>query len=112
MERHRRRAFRVPSITRPRRTVVGMEAIVCDARERGVSIRRRLVELGVDVEVATLAAGDYAIGQTVLVERKTVSDLHLTIITGRFWLQIGRLRRGALAPYLLVEGVDLDAGPL
>src|SRR3954447_11648519 len=89
-----------------------MAPIVCDARERGGHLRVRLAQLGVDVEIAELAAGDYAIGRTVLVERKTIRDLHLTIATGRFWFQVGRLRLGSLDPYLLVEGRDLDDGPL
>jgi len=87
-----------------------MAAIVCDARETRSSIPARLRELGLDVEFADLAAGDYAIGRTVIVERKTVRDLHGTIITGRFWIQVGRLRVGTLDPYLLVEGANLDAG--
>jgi ERCC4-type nuclease len=54
---------------------------------------------------------DYIAG-AALVERKSVRDLHLAIIQGRFWPQIGRLSRTTMRPYLLVEGTDLDAGPL
>lgn len=57
-----------------------------------------------------LAVGDYLVGRAV-VERKSVEDLHLAIIKGRFWPQIGRLTRTS-RPLLLVEGPDLDAGPL
>ena len=48
----------------------------------------------------------------MLVERKTVPDLHLSLERGRLWRQIGRLRRAAALPYLLVEGHDLDAGSI
>jgi Fanconi anemia group M protein len=59
-----------------------------------------------------LAVGDYAIGDGVLVERKTVGDLHRSVVRGRFWFQVGRLRRAGPVPYLLVEGADLDDGTL
>ena len=62
--------------------------------------------------MTALGVGDYAIGRTVVVERKRVDDLHGSVIRGRFWAQIGRLRVSVLDPYLLVEGPDLDDGPL
>src|SRR5436190_23990646 len=62
-------------------------------------------------EIRSLPLADYEAG-LALVERKSVFDLHAAIIEGRFWPQIGRLSRTARRPYLLVEGVDLDAGPL
>ena len=58
-----------------------------------------------------LPVGDYDVGSS-LVERKSVRDLHLSIVKGRFWPQIGRLAGCRRTPYLLVEGSDLDAGPL
>jgi len=85
--------------------------IVVDVYERESRLRRALDELGVEVEVRRLRTGDYVTGHA-LVERKSVRDLHLAIIGGRFWPQIGRLRRTRAMPYLLVEGEDLDAGPL
>lgn len=47
-----------------------------------------------------------------MVERKTVRGMHLAIVGGTFWPQLGRLRKSAHVPYLLVEGWDLDNGPL
>jgi ERCC4-type nuclease len=82
-----------------------------DIFESQIGIPERLRALGADVEVRPLAAGDYRIGAR-LVERKTVLDLHGAIIKGRFWRQVGRLRRVSPHAYLLVEGVDLDQGPL
>lgn len=70
-----------------------------------------LRKLGVPTDVRRLATGDYLAGRAV-VERKTVNDLHLSIIEKRFWTQIGRLSRATRHPYLLVEGTDIDAGPL
>ena len=85
--------------------------VVVDIREREGRVREGLQELGVDTVMRRLPVADYDVGGA-LVERKSVRDLHLSIITGRFWLQIGMLRRVAARPYVLVEGADLDAGPL
>jgi ERCC4-type nuclease len=46
------------------------------------------------------------------VERKTVRGLHAAVIHGTFWPQLGRLREGTRFAYLLIEGTDLDDGPL
>lgn len=84
--------------------------VVVDSREGGlvrVALRRR----GVPTEVRRLSVGDYIAGGAV-VERKSVRDLHLSIIEKRFWMQMGRLSRATRHPYLLVEGMDIDAGPL
>jgi len=70
-----------------------------------------LRQLGVDTVIRRLPVADYEAGGA-LVERKSVRDLHDSIITGRFWLQVRRLRRVASRPHVLVEGADLDAGPL
>ncbi len=59
-----------------------------------------------------LGVGDYDLGHGVVVERKTILDLHESIRQGRFWAQIGRLRRASRLPYLLIEGQSIDTGPL
>jgi DNA excision repair protein ERCC-4 len=85
--------------------------VVVDTRERESRLLAALQRLGVPTELRRLAVGDYIAGFAV-VERKSVRDLHLSVINGRFWPQIGRLSRAKRHPYLLVEGQDLDAGPL
>jgi ERCC4-type nuclease len=69
-----------------------------------------LKDLGVTVVRRMLWAGDYEVGDRALVERKTVRGLHLAIVKGTFWPQIGRLRRVSRFPYLLIEGTTLDLG--
>lgn len=71
-----------------------------------------LKDLGVTVVRRMLWAGDYEVGDRALVERKTVRGLHLAIVKGTFWPQIGRLRRVSRFPYLLIEGTTLDDGPV
>jgi len=86
--------------------------IIVDSHEAASGIADFLRGFGAQVEVAGLPAGDYAVSQDTLVERKRVRDLHAAIIKGRFWPQIGKLRAATAFPYLLVEGTDLDRGPL
>jgi ERCC4-type nuclease len=86
--------------------------VVADVHERASGIPAYLDALGLDVQIAALPAGDYALGAETLVERKTVSDLHGSILKGRLWPQLNKLRAASAFPYLLVEGRDLDAGPL
>jgi ERCC4-type nuclease len=86
-------------------------SIVADVREKESRLFEALRSLGVRVERRQLPVADCVAGEA-LVERKGVRDLHLAIINGRFWPQIGRLSRTTRRPYLLVEGPDLDAGPL
>ncbi len=85
--------------------------LVADIFERKSKIVERLRELGACVEVQALRVADYAAG-TTLVERKSVLDFHVSIIKGRLWPQVGRLRQACGTPYLLLEGCDIDAGPL
>jgi ERCC4-type nuclease len=80
--------------------------------ERQSGIPRALESLGVEVTIASLRAGDYAIKSNVLVERKSVLDLHGSIERGRFWIQVSKLKHASAFPFLLVEGQDIDEGPL
>jgi ERCC4-type nuclease len=86
--------------------------VLADIHERASHVPDVLAELGVQVEVVPLPAGDYAVGPAILVERKSLPDLHETILKGRFWQQIDRLRRASEWPFLLVEGQHLDDGPI
>ncbi len=45
-------------------------------------------------------------------ERKRVLDLHAAVTKGRLWPQLAKLRGACAFPYLLVEGTDIDRGPL
>jgi ERCC4-type nuclease len=86
--------------------------IVADIHERASGVPRLLVESGVDVEVGSLPTGDYQLTPVAVAERKTVRGLHAAIIDGSFWPQVGRLRDVARFPYLMIEGPNLDDGPL
>src|SRR5712691_12657363 len=85
--------------------------IVVDVFEQGSGVPASLQRLGAEVAVEPLPSGDYRIDGGVLVERKTVSDLHGSLGRGRLWSQIGRVRDTAVLPFLFVEGPDIDDGP-
>jgi ERCC4-type nuclease len=85
--------------------------VVVDVYEREGRLVDALRSLGVRCVRERIRVGDYRTGGAV-VERKTVNDLHQSIIDRRLWRQIYRLRRDRSRPYLLVEGTSLDAGPL
>lgn len=86
--------------------------IIVDVHERQSGIAETLAELGAEVEVASLTAGDYAVSADTLVERKRVLDFHAAVLKGRLWPQLGKLRAACAFPYLLIEGTDIDRGPL
>jgi ERCC4-type nuclease len=85
--------------------------VVADVFEEGSGVPVSLQRLGARVVVEPLSPGDYRISGGVLVERKTVADLHGSLGRGRLWSQIGRIRDEAALPFLFVEGTDIDDGP-
>ena len=89
-----------------------MVRILVDVQEGRSGIAALLEELGAEVEVLPLPAGDYALGADTIVERKRVLDLHAAVAKGHLWPQLARLRVACAFPYLLVEGTNLDRGGL
>jgi DNA excision repair protein ERCC-4 len=56
------------------------------------------------VQLAHLKAGDYAIGSSLLLERKTIHDLVISIMDGRLFSQAQRLSTSGARGILIVEG--------
>jgi len=83
--------------------------ILADVEERRSSVPECLRSQGVAVEIVRLPVGDYVLSSHVAVERKTVSDLHRALVTGRLWSQVAALTHDFGTPYLIVEGRDLDS---
>ncbi|MGZ8691728.1 MAG: ERCC4 domain-containing protein [Gaiellaceae bacterium] len=86
--------------------------VLVDVQEARSGIPALLEELGAEVELVALPAGDYALGADTIVERKRVLDLHSAVRKGHLWAQLGKLRAACAFPYLLVEGTDIDHGGL
>lgn len=100
------------SIPEPCRQADGMVAITAGVHERPSRIPSFLEALGAQVEIRGLTRGDYVVGPGTVVERKTVRDLHLSIMNARFWHQMRRIRSCGTSPYLVIEGGSVFAGPV
>jgi ERCC4-type nuclease len=87
---------------------VNPASIFADVGENRSGVPDILRDLGAEVVVESLPAGDYVVAQASLVERKTVADLHRSIATGRLWRQLEKLRTHGDRAWLLVEGPRLD----
>ncbi len=81
----------------------GLKLIV-DQRERNAELLRALELLGMAIEVRTLPVGDYAVSDRICIERKTISDFESSLVSGRLFDQITRLKEAYEFPVLLVEG--------
>ncbi len=80
--------------------------IVADVRERPSETFAALESrCDVAMTVVTLEFGDYSVAGQVSFERKTADDLGRSIIDGRLFRQMSKLRRLADRPVLLVEGL-------
>ncbi len=79
--------------------------IVIDHREREAGVADALRRLGADVSIGHLRVGDYRVDNRLLVERKTIRDLGLSVMSGRLFVQA----RNLAAPFsqrvcIVVEG--------
>jgi ERCC4-type nuclease len=78
--------------------------IIVDQRERNTEIMTSLEGLGCDIDFKTAPVGDYIVSDRVCVERKTVSDFESSIINGRLFDQLERLRETYALPIVVLEG--------
>lgn len=78
--------------------------IVVDERERKSRIPDLLKKIGMNVEIMTLAVGDYIVAPETVVERKSVGDFMSSILDGRLFDQCERLKKHFAAPVILLEG--------
>lgn len=67
-----------------------------------VDLLRRSEEF--DVQMAHLEIGDYAIEESVVIERKTHADFVTSLVDGRLFPQAAALSRSPHRPVLLLEG--------
>ena len=62
------------------------------------------------IELTTLAWGDYCLNGRLTLERKTARDLCQSIIDGRLFRQVARLKKNCRQALLLVEGNPFRSG--
>jgi len=93
-------------MTHARCTLRRMLVIAVDERERGSAIAARLQRrTELRVIVTRLQWGDFAVGRTVGIERKTADDFARSIVDGRLFRQLSGVRRFYPRPLLLIEGL-------
>ena len=78
--------------------------IIVDVHERDSGMAERLRALGCVVQEASLDAGDYLIGGTVGIARKTVTDFVTSLTRGRLFSQLVALQASVARPVLIIEG--------
>lgn len=82
------------------------EKIYVDVREKGSSTMKRLLDLGVDVEIKKLDSADYILSSRIGIEFKTVEDFVNSIIDGRLLTQVKNLKENFPKPLLIIEGSE------
>jgi ERCC4-type nuclease len=78
--------------------------IIMDKRERVLEIVDTLKSNGLGIEFKTIPVGDYIVSDRVCIERKTVPDFEGSIMNGRLFDQLTRLRETYKLPILILEG--------
>jgi ERCC4-type nuclease len=86
--------------------------IMIDDREGPSGIAGLMKKANVPITVQRLKYGDYLVNGATCVERKTARDFILSIMDGRLFSQISRLKKASANPLLLIEGdpytTDID----
>lgn len=83
--------------------------VISDDRESNSPVWAALTARGdVRVEVRRLAVGDYEVGGRCLIERKTVADFARSLVDGRLFHQVYRLRNTGWPCALILEGQMAD----
>jgi Fanconi anemia group M protein len=82
-------------------------AIVADDRETASRVVEALRLAGAVLEIAHLDTGDYAIGDRILVERKTARDFVDTLVERDLLGQLRTLADAVPKPVLVIEGSEL-----
>ena len=81
--------------------------IIIDNRENRSNVARYLSQKNVEVEIQQLDVGDYIISSRIGVERKKVDDFLNSLIEGKLFVQLKKLRDAYSRPVLVLEGEGL-----
>jgi len=82
-------------------------AITIDDRETSSKVVEVLSGMGAAIRLQRLPHGDYAIGDRILIERKTVRDFVDTLIDRDLLGQIKTMAEAVPRPVIIIEGNDL-----
>ncbi len=79
-------------------------AVTVDNRETHSRVAEHLSNLGVKITLAQLPVGDYAVGDRILIERKTIQDFVDTLVDRDLFGQMKDLAESSIRPILIIEG--------
>lgn len=82
-------------------------AILVDDRETSSKVVESLHAMGASITIQRLPVGDYAIGDRIIVERKTTRDFADTLINRDLLGQVKSLSTSCIRPVMIIEGTDL-----
>lgn len=82
-------------------------SIVVDDRETSSKVVESLHAMGASISIQRLPIGDYAIGDRIIVERKTTRDFADTLVNRDLLGQLRSLATSCIRPVLVIEGDDL-----
>lgn len=81
--------------------------IKVDHRESNENLLSTLrQEKNIHLEICRLSLGDYQVEDFLLVERKTIHDLYVSIVDGRWFRQAKQLSSHPIQPMLILEGTS------
>ncbi|MDV3103372.1 DEAD/DEAH box helicase [Thermococcus waiotapuensis] len=78
--------------------------VYVDSRELKSGVPKLLKDLGAEIEVRTLDVADYVVSEEVGIERKSANDFIQSIIDGRLFDQVERLKKAYEKPVIIIEG--------
>ncbi len=82
-------------------------SIIVDHRESRSEVIRLLAGKKIKIEPKQLDVGDYVLSSRIGVERKTVNDYLTSLLEGKLFHQLRRLRDAYSRPFLILEGEDI-----
>ncbi|XP_063988411.1 DNA repair endonuclease XPF-like isoform X1 [Diachasmimorpha longicaudata] len=77
--------------------------VIVDIREFRSELPNLLHKRGIDIEPVTILVGDYILTPEICVERKSISDLIMSLNSGRLYHQAVSMSRYYAKPMLLIE---------
>jgi len=100
--------YKPPSIeTKGPPGVISKIKIIVDNREFNSLVVRELVQRKIIVEPQQLPIGDYIISERICIERKLVSDFLQSLIDGRLFSQLKKIKSEYQRPIIILEGEEL-----
>ncbi len=83
-------------------------SIIVDSREKNIKLIEALEARGFVISTLNANVGDYILSKRVCIERKSLSDFDNSVISGRLFEQVSRLKEAYEMPLLLIEGRDAE----